>query len=127
MPSSLAAQLAQSASLNANLLNEKSRRKSTESYLFTGRQAEQYDLETIHALAVNAFLQLTQLNPEFQRFEAPLLSEAAKSTDRTLQTKAENAKLDEAITGFLHLLGPYVLESPTGKVLEWLVRRFRYA
>ncbi|KAF7420871.1 snoRNA-binding rRNA-processing protein utp10 [Pleurotus ostreatus] len=125
MPSSLAAQLAQSASLNANLLNEKSRRKSTESYLFTGRQADQYDLETIHALAVNAFLQLTQLNPEFQRFEAPLLSEAAKSTDRTLQTKAENAKLDEAITGFLHLLGPYVLESPTGKVLEWLVRRFR--
>ncbi|KDQ24027.1 hypothetical protein PLEOSDRAFT_1068022 [Pleurotus ostreatus PC15] len=125
MPSSLAAQLAQSASLNANLLNEKSRRKSAESYLFTGRQADQYDLETIHALAVNAFLQLTQLNPVFQRFEAPLLSEAAKSTDRTLQTKAENAKLDEAITGCLHLLGPYVLESPTGKVLEWLVRRFR--
>ncbi|KAF4568223.1 snoRNA-binding rRNA-processing protein utp10 [Pleurotus pulmonarius] len=125
MPSSLAAQLAQSASLNANILNEKSRHKYTESYLFTGRQADQYDLETIYALAVNAFIQLAQLNPEIQRFEAHLLSEAAKSIDRTLQTKAENAKLDEAIAGFLHLVGPYVLESPTGKVLEWLVRRFR--
>ncbi|KAG6836982.1 hypothetical protein H0H93_016935 [Arthromyces matolae] len=123
--SSLAAQLAQQASLNTALLVDRSRRKSAESYLFTGREADQHDLESIHALGVNGLLQLALLNPSLKKFEDQLFSEYAKITDRTLLPSDANAELDLGIASFLDLLGPYVMEAPTGKILEWLVRRFR--
>ncbi|KAG6888637.1 hypothetical protein C0992_007989 [Termitomyces sp. T32_za158] len=123
--SSLAAQLAQNASLNSALLVDRSRRKSAESYLFTGRDADQHDLESIHALGVNGLLQLALLNPSLRKYEDQLFSEYAKATDRTLLSLEANAELDAGIAAFLALLGPYVMEAPTGKVLEWLVRRLR--
>ncbi|KAF8064012.1 hypothetical protein FPV67DRAFT_198389 [Lyophyllum atratum] len=123
--SSLAAQLAQNASLNAAILVDRSRRKSAESYLFTGREADQHDLESIHALGVNGLLQLATLNPSLRKFEDQLFSEYAKSIDRTLLPAEANAELDTGIASFLGLLGPYLMDAPTGKVLEWLVRRFR--
>lgn len=123
--SSLAAQLAQSASLNSALLADRSRRKAAESYLFTGREADQHDLESIHALAVNGLLQLASLEPSLRGYEAQLFSEQAKATNRTLLSSDSVAQLDKSIAAFFSILGPYVLEIPTGKVLEWLVRRFR--
>ncbi|KAJ3005360.1 hypothetical protein NUW54_g4371 [Trametes sanguinea] len=126
MVSSLAEQLARSASLNANLLNEKARKQTqSESYLFTPKEARQHDIESLHALGVNGFLQLKALQPAIAPFEQPLFSDAAKSLDRTLQPAEQNAKLDATIAAFLPLLGPFLMDSPTGKVLEWLVRRFR--
>lgn len=125
MVSSLAAQLAKGASLNTTLLVDRSRRKASESYLFTGREADQHDLESIHALGVNGFLQLTTLNAVFREFEGPLFSDGSKDTDRTLLSAEAVAQLDETIAKFLSLLGPYLMEAPTGKVLEWLVRRYR--
>ncbi|OSD00001.1 hypothetical protein PYCCODRAFT_1479448 [Trametes coccinea BRFM310] len=126
MVSSLAEQLARSASLNANLLNEKARKQTqSESYLFTPKEARQHDIESLHALGVNGFLQLKFLQPAIAPFEQPLFSDAAKSLDRTLQPAEQNAKLDATIAAFLPLLGPFLMDSPTGKVLEWLVRRFR--
>lgn len=123
--SSLAAQLAQSVSLNSALLVDRSRRKSGESYLFTGRDADHHDLEAIYALGCNGFLQLSLLNPSLRQFEDQLFSEHAKSTDRTLLPVEANALLDKSLGSFLPLLGPYLMENPTGKVIEWLVRRFR--
>ncbi|KIP06398.1 hypothetical protein PHLGIDRAFT_128310 [Phlebiopsis gigantea 11061_1 CR5-6] len=125
MASSLATQLAQNASLNASLLVDRSRRKPTHSYLFSSREADQHDLDSLHALAVNAFFRLKTVQPILSGYEDALFSEAAKATDRTLQNAETNAKLDESLNSFLPLLGPYLLESPTGKILEWLVRRFR--
>jgi U3 small nucleolar RNA-associated protein 10 len=126
MPSSLAAQLAQGASLNAAFLIDRTRRKAIESYLFTGREAAQHDLDTIHALAVNGLLQLRSLDRRLASFEESLFSSAARDMDRTLQTAEDNAKLNTMIEEFLGFLGPFILEAPTGKILEWLVRRFRY-
>lgn len=123
--SSLAAQLAHSASLNTSLLVDRSRRKAGESYLFTGREADQHDLESIHALGINGLLQLALLNPALRELEDQLFSEYAKTTDRTLLSAEANAELDKSIATCLALLGPYLMETPTGKVLEWLVRRFR--
>lgn len=123
--SSLAAQLAQSASLNAAILVDRSRRKAGESYLFTGREADQHDLESIHALGVNGLAQLAFLCPSLRAFEDPLFSDQAKATDRTLLSIEASTQLDKTIATFLCLLGPYLLENPTGKILEWLVRRFR--
>ncbi|KAF7297329.1 U3 small nucleolar RNA-associated protein 10 [Mycena indigotica] len=125
MVSSLAAQLAKGASLNTNALVEGSRRKATESYLFTGRDADQHDLDTLHALSFNAFRQLRSLSPSLHEYEGQLFSDAARATDRTLLTQDEVARLDTTIDSLLPLLGPYLPEGPTGKVLEWLVRRFR--
>ncbi|KAI0070967.1 hypothetical protein K474DRAFT_1669523 [Panus rudis PR-1116 ss-1] len=125
MPSSLAAQLAKSTSLNTSLLSERARRKPTQSYLFTSREADQHDLDSIHALGVNGLTQLALIEPTLNSYESQLFSDAAKSTDRTLLPKEEDAALGSAIDEFLPLLGPFLLESPTGKVIEWLVRRFR--
>lgn len=126
MASSLAAQLAQGASLNAALLVDRSRRKYSESYLFTGREADHHDLHALHALGLNGLLQLKTLDSAFRPYEDILFSDAAKSIDRTLLQKDRVAELDEHIFKFLRLLGPYLMDAPTGKVLEWMVRRFRY-
>ncbi|KAJ7054756.1 hypothetical protein C8F01DRAFT_1162846 [Mycena amicta] len=125
MVSSLAAQLAKGASLNTNALVDRSRRKATESYLFTGRDADKHDLDTIHALGLNAFRQLCTLSPKLDEYEGPLFSDSARSTDRTMLPRDELVQLDAAIDGLLPLLGPYLTEGATGRALEWLVRRFR--
>jgi U3 small nucleolar RNA-associated protein 10 len=125
MVSSLAAQLAQGASLNAALLADRTRRGPTQSYLFTGRSADEHDLESIYALGINGLLQLRRLDPAFDAFEETLFSDRAKATDRTMQTKDANEELDKVVWEFLEALGPWVLEAPAGKVLEYLVRRFR--
>ncbi|GJE92911.1 U3snoRNP10 and BP28CT domain-containing protein [Phanerochaete sordida] len=125
MTSSLAQQLAQSASLNSSLLVDRTRRKPTASYLFTAREADHHDLESIHALAVNAFFRLRTVEPALSAYEDALFSDAAKATDRTLQNAEANARLNASLNSFLPLLGPYLLETPTGKIIEWLVRRFR--
>ncbi|PFH46286.1 hypothetical protein AMATHDRAFT_155738 [Amanita thiersii Skay4041] len=121
----IAAQLAQNASLNTAFLVDRSRRKPRDSYLFTGRDAEHHDTDSLHALGLNGLIQLSELNPSLRIFENILFSEQAKSTDRTLLTSDANAQLNKSIAAFLSLLGPYLLESPTGKVLEWLIKRFR--
>ncbi|KAI6126293.1 hypothetical protein EDD16DRAFT_1553513 [Pisolithus croceorrhizus] len=140
MPSALAAQLAASASLNASLLQDRSKKRQTDSYLFTGRDAASHDLDSVHAIATSASSHLCALSPVFLSqtvkygpdgssinvdFEQTLFSEAAKNMDRTLQTGEVTANLDRNINAFLVLLGPWLMEAPTGKVLEWLVRRFR--
>ena len=126
MTSSLATQLAQGASLNTALLVDRSKRKHPESYLFTGKEANHHDLYSIHALALNGFTHLRSVNPSFRTFEQTLLSDAAKGLDRTLLVKEKAEELSLSIGRFLRLLGPYLLDAPSGKILEWLVRRFRW-
>lgn len=138
--SALASQLAASTSLNASLLQDRSKKRHTESYLFTGRDADLHDLDAVHAIAASAFTQLRALSPALSSesvrvgpdgspravdFEHALFSDAARALDRTLQTPDLNADLDHNINAFLPLLGPWLMDSPTTKVLEWLVRRFR--
>ncbi|KAJ3564821.1 hypothetical protein NP233_g8044 [Leucocoprinus birnbaumii] len=123
--SSLAAQLAQSTSLNVALLADRSKRKPIESYLFTGREADQHDLDSIYALGTNAFLKLCSVDHRLKRFEHDLFSDRARSLDRTLLGREENEKLNALIGQFLGLLGPWLLENPAARVIEWLVRRFR--
>lgn len=126
MASSLAQQLAQNASLNTALLVDRSRRQPTQSYLFTSREADQHDLDSIYALGANGFQRLKSIEPLFSQYEDILFSDAAKGTDRTLQNAEANSQLDTTVAMFLQILGPYLLETPSAKVLEWLVRRFRY-
>ncbi|KZT37682.1 hypothetical protein SISSUDRAFT_1062609 [Sistotremastrum suecicum HHB10207 ss-3] len=125
MVSSLAAQLAKGSSLNSHLLVDRSRRKHTESYLFTGKQADDYDIEAIFALASNGFEQLKALDPSLAEYEDIFFSDQARETDRTLQSPDYIAELNRSVKGLLLGIGPELLEIPTAKVLEWLVRHFR--
>jgi len=126
MASSLAKQLAQNASLNTTLLVDRSRRKPVESYLFSGRDAAAHDLESVYDLGWTALQQLSTLDARFEEFEDALFSDSAKAVDRTLLTKDANDKLNEDIDGIAQILGPFLMDPPAGKALEWLVRRFRY-
>lgn len=133
MPTSLAAQLAQAVSLNAPLLSEAARKKHRgTSYLFTSSSAQTEDIESIHALALNALGQLRLIYPAFRDIDSPnnenyqvLFSSKAKETDRTLLAKDEAKTVDDAVKHCLRILGPCLLDSAAGKVIEWLVRRFR--
>lgn len=127
MASSLATQLAQRASLNSAILVDRSKRKHADSYLFTGKEANHHDLHSVHALGLNGFTYLSSIIPSFRTFEQTLFSDAAKALDRTLLTKEKAEELSFTIGKFLRSLGPYLLDAPSGKILEWLVRRFRWA
>jgi U3 small nucleolar RNA-associated protein 10 len=124
--SSLVSQLAQNASLNAALLVDRSRRKPVSSYLFTGREADQHDLEAIHALGVNSLIHLSSIEPALAKYEDALFSDQAKSIDRSLLSVDASRELDRSIEDFLSTLGPYLMEAPSSSILEWLVRRFRW-
>ncbi|KAI8973417.1 hypothetical protein BDF20DRAFT_837366 [Mycotypha africana] len=100
-------------------------RKARPSFLFTAREAADQDLETIYSIAYNGIMELVILDEKFAPFEKTLFSEQMKSVDRILQTKEENEKLDASINAFLSQLSPYFLLKPSGKVLEYLIRRFR--
>ncbi|KAH7099410.1 armadillo-type protein [Auriculariales sp. MPI-PUGE-AT-0066] len=127
MPSALQAQLAKAASANAGLLADRDRRgkRRVHSYLFSARDADAHDLSTLHALGLNGFTRLVVLNVNFNTFEDALFSHASRDTDRTLLDQATVNELNGQLDAFLLALSPYLLDAAAGKVIEWLVRRFR--
>ncbi|GAA5816136.1 hypothetical protein MFLAVUS_009661 [Mucor flavus] len=122
--SSLKQQLKKIGTLDLRNVSEVSR-KTRASFLFSAREAADQDLETIYSIAYNGIMELAILDEKFSPFEKTLFSERMKSVDRVLQTKEENEKLDASIDAFLSQLSPYFLLKPSGKVLEYLIRRFR--
>ncbi|RCI06452.1 HEAT repeat-containing protein 1 [Rhizopus stolonifer] len=122
--SSLKQQLKKIGTLDLRSVSEASR-KTRASFLFSAREAADQDLETIYSIAYNGIMELVILDEKFAAFEKTLFSEKMKSVDRVLQTKEENEKLDASINSFLSQLSPYFLLKPSGKVLEYLIRRFR--
>ncbi|RCI07051.1 HEAT repeat-containing protein 1 [Rhizopus stolonifer] len=121
---SLKQQLKKIGTLDLRNVSESSR-KTRPSFLFTPREAADQDLETIYSIAYNGIMELVILDDKFASFEKTLFSERMKSVDRVLQTKEENDKLNSSINAFLCQLSPYFLLKPSGKVLEYLIRRFR--
>ena len=126
MVSSLATQLAQAASVNAQLLSSRSSTKlTTVSYLFSSREAADHDLDTILALAQNGLAQLCAVNSGLSAIPRDLFSDSSRNTDRTLLPHDELAQLNKDLATVLRLISPYLLQSPAAKIIEWLVRRFR--
>ncbi|KAI9261063.1 hypothetical protein BY458DRAFT_557445 [Sporodiniella umbellata] len=121
---SLKQQLKKIGTLDLRNVTEGSR-KTRPSFLFTPREAADQDLETIYSIAYNGIMELVILDEKFAPYEKTLFSEKMKSVDRVLQTKEENDKLNSSINSFLCHLSPYFLLKPSGKVLEYLIRRFR--
>ncbi|KAJ2860009.1 snoRNA-binding rRNA-processing protein utp10 [Coemansia aciculifera] len=124
MASSLASQLYKMRTLDRAMGNERAHNVKA-SFLFDGRQAADLDTQTIFDIGRDGLYELRQVNQRFDVYAETLFSESIKDMDRVLQTKEENAKLDESIRSFLFQLAPHFLTKPAGKTIEWLVRRFR--
>lgn len=122
---SLAAQLASIASLDSSRLASSSATKTQPSYLFTPTEAAQHDLETIHSLGLNGFEELKELDSSLGEYEEDLFGEASKGVDRMVISREENDDLGRRLDELLRRLGRHVPTRACGKVIEWLVRRFR--
>ncbi|SCV73190.1 BQ2448_7115 [Microbotryum intermedium] len=125
MSSSLAAQLAQRTTLDSVRLQSAKSLKNPPSFIFSPRHATSVSTADLHALASNAWDQLSTLDPFFERYHARILGEEAKTTDRSALTKEDNDRFGQVLDKVLRALGKHMLLKPAGVVLEWLVRRFR--
>lgn len=125
MPSALASQLANIASLDADRLTSRTGVPSSKSYLFPANVAAEHDLDAVHALGQSGFEELVQLDAGMEEFEDELFSESAKRTDRLMLSTEENAALDIVLERCLRRLGKWIGIMAGGKCIEWLVRRFR--
>ncbi|KAG8972734.1 snoRNA-binding rRNA-processing protein utp10, partial [Tulasnella sp. 427] len=123
---SLAAQLAQGASLNsAFLLSTTKHRHYGHSYLFEPTEAANHDLASVYAIGQNGFIALGSLDGELERLGRDLFSPTSRNLDRTILPPEQHEALKNSIAAFMRRLSQYLLEAPAAKALEWLVRRFR--
>lgn len=123
--SSLAAQLAGIASLDASRLTSRTGAPSSKSYLFTPIEAAKQDFDEVYSIALEGYSELLDLDPDFAAFEEELFSDVSKRTDRMMLNAEDNRVLDEALGRCLRRLGKWIGLLACGKCLEWLVRRFR--
>lgn len=96
------------------------------SILFDKKDAAKIDLDSVYQLALGGLEVLKKQEPRLKPFEATLFSPATKEFSRELQQKETNDRLDESINTVLSLLAPFFLEKHAQKVLEYLIRRYRY-
>ncbi|EDO34893.1 predicted protein [Nematostella vectensis] len=99
--------------------------KQKDSLLFTGREAADIDNETVFSIARNGLDELELIEAGFKNYEETLFNEVFKKTERSIQSKEFNERLNLQIAKFLKLLSPYFLLKPAQKCLEWLIRRYR--
>ncbi|EPQ25933.1 uncharacterized protein PFL1_06607 [Pseudozyma flocculosa PF-1] len=127
MASSLAAQLANVRSYNADRLSASSAIASKVSYLFPPKTAVQQDLFTLHALATSGWNELCSQDAAFASWRSAnlLFGEESRQRDRLMLDQQENNDIDAAVGHFLQLAGPVLLSKAASKCIEWLVRRFR--
>jgi len=127
MVSALAAQLAQGVSLNAALISSSQKRRHYgHTYLFAKEEAGTHDLDSVYAIAQNGFVALASLDSKLESLGEALFSTAARTVDRTLLPPDQLATLKSVLAAFILRLSRFILEPPTAKVIEWLVRRFRF-
>ncbi|SPO26859.1 related to UTP10 - nucleolar protein, component of the small subunit processome [Ustilago trichophora] len=127
MTSSLAAQLANVRSHNAERLTSSASLVKHTSYLFPPKTAAQQDLFTVHALGASGWTELSAEDASLQKWSSStlLFGDESRSMDRLMLPKEDNDAIDKAVEQFLHLASPFLLSKGASKCLEWLVRRFR--
>jgi len=71
------------------------------------------------------FTELCRLDGRFEAYQKPLFSRGASETNRELQDKAFNDKLNGVLEGFLRLVSGHFATAAAAKCLEYLIRRFK--
>lgn len=98
--------------------------KKRDSILFTLKEAATKSRETIYEIGISGLLELIEMNPAFEEFQATLFELTAKDVQRAVESKEVNALLDKNIKRFMFHLSPYFMIPASHKCLEWLIRRF---
>lgn len=98
--------------------------KKRDSILFTLKEAATKSRETIYEIGISGLLELIEVNPAFEEFQATLFELTAKDVQRAVESKEVNALLDKNIKRFMFHLSPYFMIPASHKCLEWLIRRF---
>ena len=65
------------------------------------------------------------MDGRFEAYQKPLFSRGASETNRELQDKAFNDKLNGVLEGFLRLVSGHFATAAAAKCLEYLIRRFK--
>jgi len=139
MTSALASQLAGIRSVNAPrlaTLGSSFGAQHTASYLFPPKTAAAQDLNTVHALARTGLEELAAYDRWYDSSawavdelgaagRELLFGESSKTRDRSVLTREENAKVDQALALFLARVAHGITGRSVAKCIEWLVRRFR--
>ncbi|XP_024894833.1 LOW QUALITY PROTEIN: HEAT repeat-containing protein 1 [Pteropus alecto] len=83
-------------------------RDEVASLLFDPKEAATIDRDTAFAIGCTGLEELLGIDPSFERFEAPLFSQLAKTLERSVQTKAVNKQLDVRffLRFHIHLYNP---------------------
>ena len=71
------------------------------------------------------FTELCRSDGRFEAYQKPLFSRGASETNRELQDKAFNDRLNVTIEGFLRLLSGRFATAAAARCLEYLIRRFK--
>lgn len=72
-------------------------------------------------------MELCQADDSLKPFLNTLFRRDRVGLEREHQNKAINEKMDQSVTGFLTLLSRHFLKDAATKVLEYLIRQYRYA
>lgn len=77
------------------------------------------------APAVAGLEELARIDGQFDAYRKTLFSPQSSQTDRELQTKQFNEKLDQSLNQFLRLLSPYIMLTPAHQTFEYLIRLYK--
>eukprot|EP01134_Creolimax_fragrantissima_P006099 CFRG6099T1 len=124
MSTSLQQQLRKIAGSSA-AVQQRANKKQVSFLYENSADAEQIDLETAYAMALNGLAELATYSDEFLVFERGLFSQRSKGIERLQLTNDEQGSLDTEIEDYLTLLSPYFLQRAAHKTLEYLIRKFR--
>jgi len=110
----------------AQLQAEKTRGNARASFLFSAREAADYDTATIHGIGQNGLAELVQLDAAaFVPFQSDLFGEAWAGLDRETSAQSVGDLVDARVAAFARALCPYLQMRAAHKCLEWLIRRFK--
>ena len=70
--------------------------------------------------------ELCEINEAFKPFTKTLFRRDRVGVEREQQTRAANEKTDASLAAFLTLLSPHFMREAATKVLEFLIRQYRY-
>jgi trimeric autotransporter adhesin len=96
------------------------------SFLYSPREAEALDTQTVFGIGANGLAELRQLDEDaFAPYAETLFSEAWADLDRELKTADVGARIDGQISSFCRILSPFLPLRAAHKALEWLIRRYK--
>nr|GMD68865.1 uncharacterized protein At3g06530 isoform X1 [Ipomoea batatas] len=95
------------------------------SVLFSPEKAADYDINTIHCIALSGLDSLINTDERFGNYKNDLFSHKSRDLDRELMGIEENNRINASINSYLWLLSGYLELRSAMLTLEYLIRRYK--